>query len=187
MSGQVPEQAAYEAFRKAFPSEDWGPWDSPNVSDAESRDGWKSVAQAAIDARAAAVATPERWDAGTIENTETGTTWVTWDSRLPPPWTLIAAAVSRLSGGTALVRQYNDGDEDPDGRSCVVIERAAQQQPADLVAAWSRTALGLAALRSGITGLAADLDRSAAETPYALESETMRELAIALRRLLEAP
>jgi hypothetical protein len=44
----------------------------------------------------------------------------------------------------------------------------------------------LTALRSGITGLAADLDRSARETAPSRKSEIESETAIALRRLLEA-
>jgi hypothetical protein len=75
---------------------------------------------------------PERGHVGTIENTETGTTWVSWDRRMTPAWPEIASAVSRLSGGTVLIREGVDVDEseEPD-RAYVVIDRnLAEPQPA---------------------------------------------------------
>lgn len=63
--------------------------------------------------------------------------------------------------------------------------RWAAMQPVPELAA--ETLKELTRIRSGIAGLAADLDRSAAETRPSRKSETESETAIALRRLLETP
>lgn len=51
MTEVSPGQAAYEAFQRAFPSEDWGPWDGlddipPDEGEAAPRPGWEAVALA---------------------------------------------------------------------------------------------------------------------------------------------
>lgn len=43
MTAVSPERAAYEEFRRAFPTEDWGPWE---LLPAEDRQGWRRVADA---------------------------------------------------------------------------------------------------------------------------------------------
>jgi hypothetical protein len=37
-----PERAVYEAFQRAFPAEDWGPWELLSTED---REGWQDVAK----------------------------------------------------------------------------------------------------------------------------------------------
>jgi hypothetical protein len=37
-----PERAVYEAFQRAFPAEDWGPWE---LLSAEDREGWQDIAK----------------------------------------------------------------------------------------------------------------------------------------------
>jgi hypothetical protein len=55
MSGKTPGRAAYEAFQRAFPAEDWGPWDKLGQFDGdEPRTGWENIATAATDAYIAA-------------------------------------------------------------------------------------------------------------------------------------
>ena len=41
----TPGRAAYEAFQKAFPSEDWGPWDGIEVA-CDEHAGWEAIAAA---------------------------------------------------------------------------------------------------------------------------------------------
>lgn len=47
MTAVSPERAAYEAFRRAFPTEDWGPWE---LLPAEDRPGWRRIAEGAAGA-----------------------------------------------------------------------------------------------------------------------------------------
>ena len=106
-----------------------------------------------------------RADIGAMRDLETGTTWITWDDQHTPPWTAIADAVSDLSGGTVLIRQYADDDDeeeqagDDHGRACVIIARdipapapplkyTAWHQPASLPA----DPFGASAFRSHAPG-----------------------------------
>lgn len=47
MNGKTDGQAAYEAFRKAFPLEDWGPWERIGHSlNGDEQPGWEAIAAA---------------------------------------------------------------------------------------------------------------------------------------------
>lgn len=59
----TPGHAAYEAFRKAFPTEDWGPWNSSGVTDGQGHGGWEAVARAAIGAAASGMQAQRGLDA----------------------------------------------------------------------------------------------------------------------------
>lgn len=43
---KTPGHAAYEAYRIAFPGEDWGTWALIGDSDADNHPGWEKIAQA---------------------------------------------------------------------------------------------------------------------------------------------
>lgn len=95
------------------------------------------------------------------------------------------------AGGTA---RYHDGPSAiainaPDCRTLTAVpgDWIVRQPDGTFRVLVEDTRAALAALRSGIAGLAADLDRSAAETRPSRKSEIESECAIALRRLLETP
>lgn len=69
----TPGQAAYEAFRLAFPNEDWGPWErlspEPMTPEDDPHAGWEAVAQAGHAAAAAGGPQPQTQAvAQTIDN-----------------------------------------------------------------------------------------------------------------------
>jgi hypothetical protein len=78
-------------------------------------------------------ATTGRGDVGTIGNTETGVTWVTWARGSGVPWPTIAAVAEQVAGVPVKFQrsQVVDDDDVPDeSRACVAIWCRMPARPA---------------------------------------------------------